>query len=233
MLGPVTEPAPTLLTLHALRLRGAGDAGRVAGRFGLDRDVVDELLLDFEAYGWVRRADLAGPRTWTLTDAGRAEGERRLAAELDAAGDEARATVTEVHAAFLPLNARFQQACTDWQLRPAPGDSMAANDHTDHRWDDRVIAELGSLGRRLRPLADRLAAALPRFAGYADRYAAAVARVDAGERSWVDGLGRDSCHTVWFELHEDLLATLGIDRGAEVDPSDGGNAADPTSSDGG
>ena len=26
----------------------------------------------------------------------------------------------------------------------------------------------------------------------------------------------DSCHTVWMELHEDLLATLGVDRGTEA-----------------
>ena len=27
------------------------------------------------------------------------------------------------------------------------------------------------------------------------------------------GHDRDSCHTVWTEFHEDLLATLGIPRG--------------------
>jgi len=32
-------------------------------------------------------------------------------------------------------------------------------------------------------------------------------------RRWVDAIGIDSCHTVWFQLHEDLLATLGIPRG--------------------
>ena len=26
----------------------------------------------------------------------------------------------------------------------------------------------------------------------------------------------DSYHTVWFELHEDLLATLGLERAAET-----------------
>jgi hypothetical protein len=28
----------------------------------------------------------------------------------------------------------------------------------------------------------------------------------------------DSYHTVWFELHEDLLATLGLERGAGAPP---------------
>ena len=58
-----------------------------------------------------------------------------------------------------------------------------------------------------------LAGCLDRLAGYSERYEAALARARAGEREWVDGLGRDSCHTVWFQLHEDLLATLGIPAG--------------------
>ena len=98
---------------------------------------------------------------------------------------------------------------------------MAANDHTDHRWDDRVIDELGSLGRRLAPMCAELAGRLQRFDGYAERYAAAISRVERGEQGWVDGVGVDSCHRVWFELHEDLLATLGIRRGEEPDVSPG------------
>jgi len=31
----------------------------------------------------------------------------------------------------------------------------------------------------------------------------------------------DSYHTVWFELHEDLLATLGRRRGDDVDGASG------------
>lgn len=73
----------------------------------------------------------------SVADRGRAENERRLALELDASG--ARSTVVEVHSRFLPLNARFQEAVTRWQVRPLPGDAMATNDHTDFRWDDRVI----------------------------------------------------------------------------------------------
>lgn len=62
---------------------------------------------------------------------------------------------------------------------------------------------------------EELCGVLTRFQGYDDRFAAALARVDAGDRSWVDRPGADSCHTVWFQLHEDLLATLGIRRDEE------------------
>ena len=214
---PPSRSSPGLLTLHALRLSGMSDEAAVARRFALLPTEVAELLLDFQAYGWVTRVEFAGSRGWTLTENGKAEGERRLAAELTDTG--AGPSVRSVHEVFLPLNARFQTACTRWQIRPLPGEPMAANDHTDHRWDDRVIDELGSLGRRLAPLCADLAERLQRFDGYAGRYAAAMDRVERGERGWVDGVGLDSCHRVWFELHEDLLATLGIPRGEEPDVS--------------
>jgi hypothetical protein len=205
--------SPRLLTLHALRLKGMGDAGKVARRFLLDRDEVSELLLDFEAYGWVYPVEFAGAGGWTLSEAGRVENERQLADELAESGSDA--AVAEAHEAFLPLNAQFQTACTDWQIRPLPGEPMAANDHADFRWDDRVLDALGTLGRRLAPLCGELAGRVARFDGYTDRYAAAMSRVERGERSFVDGIGVDSCHAVWFELHEDLIATLGLQRGQE------------------
>ena len=58
---------------------------------------------------------------------------------------------------------------------------------------------------------------LPRFARYAPRLTNAVDRVRAGEVDWFTKPVLDSYHTVWFELHEDLLATLGIERGEEPD----------------
>lgn len=120
--------------------------------------------------------------------------------------------MVRAHTRFLPANARFQDAVTRWQVRPAPGEPLAANDHTDHRWDDRVPEDLGSLGRILGSLTDELAASLPRFSGYDQRYDAALSRAVDGHDRWVDGVGIDSCHLVWMQMHEDLLATLGLDR---------------------
>jgi hypothetical protein len=211
---PAHASTADLLTLHALRLNGTAEAPAVAARFRLDPVAVEELLLDFAAYGWARRTDFAGDGGWSLTEAGRREGERRLAAELAETGDGD--DVARAHATFLPLNARFQDAVTRWQLRPLPGEQMAANDHTDAGWDDRVLDDLRGLGARLTPVCADLAAVLTRFDGYADRYLSALGQVERGLRRWVDGIGIDSCHRVWFELHEDLLATLGIERGDEA-----------------
>lgn len=205
---------PELLVLHGIRLAGMSDATSVAGRWGLDRADVHELLLDLEARGWVRKAEeLDGIRGWWLTDAGRAEGERRLAAELDATGR--RDTVRTAYEIFLGLNARLLRACTDWQIRPTPWDRFAANDHADWSWDERVLTELAALSERMGPVCSGLTGVLTRFRGYDERFVAALRRVDLGDRSWVDRPGADSCHTVWFQLHEDLLATLGIQRGEE------------------
>ena len=207
---PHESPAEDL-ALHGLRVLGYAGAPRIAGRYGLDPGATAEYLLDHQARGWVSRTSFGGSSGWSLTDAGRAEDERRLAAELDLAG--ARDEVAAAHRQFLPLNDRLGAACTNWQIRPAPGEPLAANDHTDPRWDDRVLDTLASLGGSLRRVCEPLAGRLSRFGGYAGLYGSAVAKARAGQYAWIDAPDRDSCHLVWIQFHEDLLATLGLDRG--------------------
>lgn len=207
------QSTPELLALHAVRLKGMADDAEVAIRLGLDLALAAELLLDFQAVGWVSRAEFAGTAGWTLTRAGRAENERQLAAELAAA--DCALAVRQVYRAFLPANAQLLRACTSWQLRPSDTDPLAANEHTDPAWDQRVLDSLSTLNDNLRDLSQRLGSRLSRFQGYDRRFAAALARAQRGEHSWVARPRADSCHTVWMELHEDLVATLGIRRGAE------------------
>ncbi|MFD6448128.1 transcriptional regulator [Promicromonospora sp. NPDC060204] len=209
---PGRSSQPELLVLHSVRIQGMADDDAVAARFGLDPAETSETLLDDEAYGWVRRAAFGTTAGWSLTERGRAEDDRLLALELAESG--ARAVVEEVHEAFGPLNARLLQACTDWQLLPAEDDRLAPNTHTDADWDARVLDELAALGGELAPLVSSLAAVLARFDGYDTRFERALDRARAGQGEWVAGTGIASCHAVWMELHEDLLSTLGIPRGA-------------------
>ena len=206
-----TGSATDLLVLHAVRLSGMADDHQVAARYGLDRTTVSELLLDLQAYGWVSRVDFAGTGGWTLTATGRRRNEQQLAAELTASG--CRAAVASVHRDFLPSNARLLRASTDWQLRPSASDPLAANHHDDPDWDARVIDDLTLIGTELADLEPRLTSGLSRFAGYHARFAGALSRVRDGDTSWVTRVREDSCHTVWMELHEDLMATLGLERG--------------------
>ncbi|WP_432478590.1 transcriptional regulator [Nocardioides sp. GXQ0305] len=209
----MTSSDPALLVLHAVRLLGFAPTAVVAERFDLDPAYAGELLEDHRALGWVTWSSFADATGWSLTERGRVEGEARLARELEATGR--RDLVHRSYLEFLDLNARVLQAVTDWQTRPVAGDPLAANDHQDLRWDTRVLQRLADAGGGLAPIGGVLSGVLDRMAGYPERYESALARARAGEREWVDGLGRDSCHTVWFQLHEDLLATLGIPRGHE------------------
>jgi hypothetical protein len=156
------------------------------------------------------RVGFAEVNGWALTTAGRAENERRLSAELDQTG--IRSAVVAAHEVFSVLNSRFLAAVTDWQIRPKPADPLAANDHSDPHWDDRVLDDLGDLERGVRPVCEQLTAALERIAGYPERFTAALDKAASGERAWIAQPKIDSCHTVWMELHEDLLATLGLER---------------------
>ena len=85
------------------------------------------------------------------------------------------------------------------------------NDHSDADYDAACLDRLGELDRA-RPVLDgspgscrarRTPARLRRGAGD---------RAPAGEHDWVSGARIDSYHTVWFELHEDLLRMLGRER---------------------
>jgi hypothetical protein len=66
-----------------------------------------------------------------------------------------------------------------------------------------------------RRLCGQLFEYLARLDGYADLYSSALGKVETGQHSWVDASDRDSCHMVWIQFHEDLLATLSIPRGSD------------------
>ncbi|MEU4807127.1 transcriptional regulator [Actinosynnema sp. NPDC023587] len=205
--------APELLILHAVRLLGFANSATVAERAGASHDDTLRVLREAERAGWVQHVEFADLGGWSLTDSGKAENERQLAVERGGADPENR--IATVYRAFIPLNARLLRAVTDWQIRPTGEDRFAPNDHADATWDGRVLAELDTLNDTLPPLIARLAQVLARFDGYDIRFAAALRRAQGGQRDWVDKTHIDSCHRVWFQLHEDLVATLGIDRGTE------------------
>lgn len=208
---PLSTDSPAdLLVLHAVRILGFADAATVADRFDLDPSATHETLRDAQANGWTTHTTFGDTSGWSLTERGRAENERRLATEL--ADVHGEGEVRDIYREFLPLNAILLRACTDWQLRPAPGDRLAPNDHTDNAWDARVLRELTAIDRALPPLIDRLGNLLTRFRGYDQRFHTALTRARAGDSTFVDRTDIDSCHRVWFQLHEDLIATLRIDR---------------------
>lgn len=206
-------PDPIAGTLLALRLLAVADAHAVAERSGRHQTETDRVLAHLAESGWASCRSGRFPG-WMLTAHGRAEGERRLARELDATGERAR--IDALYRRFLVLNPQVLRVASAWQLRTVDGVEVP-NDHADRGHDAAVIAELGSLHRRAERLLAELASPLPRLEGYRPRLSSALRRVRSGDHEWFVRPGLDSYHTVWFELHENLLATLGRRRNDEVD----------------
>ena len=206
-----------LRVLHTLRIRGFADTPEVAESTGLSDDEAHAFLHASEQEGEVRYRDgrMVG---WSLTPDGRAKGEELLSEELDSHG--VRASVAEAYAKFRSVNAGFLALCTDWQLRPpdSPEQDPVFNDHSDPDYDAEVIARLADLDGHAQSICSDLADQLERFTEYGPRFTHALHRVQAGELDWFTKPMIESYHSVWFELHEDLLATLGIDRATESVP---------------
>ncbi len=181
---------PQILLLLSARLRGRGAAEALEETFvglGGDGVVFPSLLEEAERLEQIRSRGEEQRRS--LTDAGVAELAAHLAAEADRVG---RADLVTAYEAFLPLNRAFLAA-------------LSAEAET---------TELAVLVHRLAPVLGALADQLPRFSGYRARFDRALRRAET-DPVWVASPRVDSVHTVWFELHEHLLATLGRDRSRE------------------
>jgi pyruvate,orthophosphate dikinase len=120
------------------------------------------------------------------------------------------AAVVALYEEFCVHDAELKQIMTAWQLR---GDGTP-NDHRDAEYDGAVLQRLADLNSRAGPLVQRLGQLSPRLAGYGTRLDRAATRIAAGEHSYVAKLIADSYHTVWFELHEDLISLAGLTREA-------------------
>jgi predicted ArsR family transcriptional regulator len=199
------------LVLHGLRLKGFADAGAIAEAGGVAEHEARPLLdgLVAEGLATYRDGKLCG---FSLSRDGRAHHTELLAAELEATG--ARAAVDAAYRRFLVLNPELLSVCTAWQLREVDGESTV-NDHSDAAYDAGVVEQLADLDARVQPICADLSEALARFASYGLRLASAAQRVRDGETDWFTKPMIPSYHTVWFEMHEDLLCTLGIERGSE------------------
>jgi hypothetical protein len=206
----MTDPSVARVLL-ALRVRGVVEGPAVAERVGLPVDEVVEVLRSCAAAGWVLRSEGRLPG-WGLTAAGRRHGEHLLEVEVAAGG--LRAPIESAYRRFLPLNAELLSICTDWQVLRVDGVEVP-NDHGDAERDAWVLARLAGLHADASHLTRSLGDLLDRFAGYHPRLDAAHRRVASGAHEWLTRPTIDSYHTVWFELHEDLLATLGRTRSDE------------------
>lgn len=183
----MSDTGAELRILQAVRLKG-----RVARRDLVDADVVlidSGLLTD-------------GP-TVRLTADGRARLQRLLDAER-ATVDAAAAN--QVYEDFGAVNAELKPVIAGWQkTRGTPDEDAAA-----------VLARVDELHRAVLPVIAAAGRLVPRMRTYADRLDAALRLTKAEDTSWLTRPMVDSYHTVWFELHEELIGLAGRTRAEEA-----------------
>ncbi len=145
---------------------------------------------------------------WQLTPDGRTAHASELVTDLE--GLDVGGAFGDVYPAFLEMNVEFKALCGDWQLRDGE-----PNDHSDSTYDGSVVERLVDLHERAEPVVGEFGGAVERFAPYSARLVTVLERVKSGESNMFTGVMCGSYHDVWMELHEDLILTQGIDRGAE------------------
>jgi pyruvate, orthophosphate dikinase len=190
-----------------LHIKTISAADALAASLRTTEDVLQPVVDRLTEEGLLGRA--AG--SLLLTEAGAARAEALQQAARDAWGDGAAAALGD----FLPLDQRMKTTVTAWQLRQVDGEQVV-NDHTDEAYDASVLAELGRLHEDAVGWLGSLGDAVPRFPQYLARFERAMAAVAGGDTRFVASPRVDSYHSVWFELHEDLIRLAGRTREDEV-----------------
>jgi DNA-binding MarR family transcriptional regulator len=196
-----------LTVLQAVRLKGRVSLADLAATLGEDADDVAAAVDQLTRSGLL--VDGTALRIST-------EGRGRLAELLD---DERRhvdnTALDGAYRDFRAVNAEFKALVTDWQVKDGQ-----PNTHNDAAYDAAVLARLEKVHQRVAPIIAAAADQLPRLSRYPAKLQAALDKVKAGETVWLSRPIIDSYHTVWFELHEELILAIGSTRDSEAKSGD-------------
>jgi hypothetical protein len=151
---------------------------------------------------------LTDGKTVRLSSDGRTRLTELLADERRNVADDA---IVRSYEEFRSVNREFKVLVSDWQLR-----NGAPNDHVDADHDAAVLSRLSGVHRAVLPILAAVTAQLPRLAAYTAKLSAALDRIQAGDTTWFTRPLVDSYHTVWFELHEELIGAAGLTREVEA-----------------
>jgi pyruvate,orthophosphate dikinase len=194
---------------RVLGLKGAASAATVAEVLGCavgDVAVIVARLITTES-----AQQLPGERVRLLPDAIARVGSR-FAADAERLGPIVEPLWNDFH----DVNDELKEVVAAWQVREIGGESVP-NDHTDADYDAWVVARLRiDVHATILPIIDVVAASEPRFERYRERLDGSLASVSAGDLQMIAHPLRDSYHTVWFELHEELIRLTGRNRADEA-----------------
>jgi len=193
--------------IRALAIKGSATTEALADGLLSSRELVDPVVRQLVDGGLIESS--AG--LLRLTVDGKAKGQQLIAADARHWGaDQVQAALEDFHA----LDVRMKEAVTAWQLREVGG-AQVLNDHSDADYDAKVLAQIAHLH-------DDAAAWLSSMKGpaqlgrYLERLIRSVKLVGEGDHRFVASPRVDSYHSVWFELHEELILLAGTTRDEEA-----------------
>jgi hypothetical protein len=191
-----------LAVLQAVRLKGRVRPTDLAATLGCELGEVTAIVERLSASGL-----LVAGATVQISNSGRAALQEWLVEERSGIDS---AAMTAAYQDFRDVNAEFKSLVTDWQLKGGPNGTP--NTHDDAEYDAGVLARLDDVHAGVAPIIEKAAGQLPRLTAYATKLAAALDKVKAGDTTWLTRPLIDSYHTVWFELHEELINAVGLTR---------------------
>lgn len=192
-----------LTVLQAVRLKGRVTPTDLAATLGEDLADVATTVARLTRSGLLAEGTIL-----KISPSGRARLSELLAAERDCADSTALAAA---YSDFREVNTELKALVTDWQVK-----NGQPNHHEDADYDAAVLARLDRLHQRVVPIIAAAAVHLPRLSRYSAKLQAALDNINAGDTSWLSRPIIDSYHTVWFELHEELILAAGLTREAEA-----------------
>jgi pyruvate,orthophosphate dikinase len=199
--------------LEVLLIKGIATVDQLTLNLACDPESLSALLAQLRAASLIEAAT-GGDR---LTG----EGKLRALAAFDADRQRVGADrLAELLGSFHDLDLRMKDTVTAWQLRPS-GDEPVFNDHSDPGYDAQVLARLSELHHDAVAWMVPLTAAFARFGRYQGRLEWALTVAQGGDQRYVASPRVDSYHSVWFELHEDLIRLIGRRRSDELEAAGG------------
>jgi len=206
---PAAAGLPTVETVvRALTVKGIADPTGVATVLRAPEKEVAPVLEEAASAGLLKNAG----GMFSLTPEGKEHGTALVAADRERWGEADAAAALD---AFVPFDQKMKAVVTAWQMREVNGEQVI-NDHSDAAYDAAVLAEVADLHAGVGPWLGGLAGNLPWLGGYAARLDEAARRVAGGDARYIASPRVDSYHSIWFELHEDLILLAGRTREEEV-----------------
>lgn len=192
--------------LRCIRLKGLADVPLIASVTGLAEPQVSQDCAALAERGLL----VATARGLQLTTDGRGLLTELIGIERTTINDD---DLQAAYVAFCGVNDQLKAVVSAWQMRQ----KAAGNATQEASPQERAIIErLVGVDAATVPVFTTLTALVPRLARYRIRLDQALDRIVAGDFSFIARPIIDSYHTVWFELHEDLLGLTGRTRAEEA-----------------